>query len=63
MKKYIAPTSNVVMLRTATQILINSTEYLRGEASSETVGMSREQRSSSSWDDEDEQSIPVGTFL
>lgn len=52
MKKYIAPTSNVVMLRTATQILINS--IYNQEASENTVGMSREQRRSSSWDDEDE---------
>jgi len=51
-KNYIAPQTKTVKVMNTVALLTNSTNYLRGEASSETVGLSREGRDNS-WDDEE----------
>lgn len=50
-KNYIAPVSDIVKVKIESHLCGNSVEHLRGEASSETVGMSRE--GGSSWEDEE----------
>lgn len=51
-KNYIAPQTKTVKVMNTVALLTNSVDYLRGEASSTTKGLSREGRDSN-WDDEE----------
>lgn len=51
-KNYIAPVAKTVMVKTQALLGTNSTGMLRGEASADAKGLSRENRGSS-WDDEE----------